>query len=526
MSKPELPPNLNLAPFVGRWIAVVRGQIIGVGRTAEEARQLAMHNRPKETPSLTFVSAEQQIARQIAQLAPLTQIFDLAQAQQVEIYLVGGSVRDLLLGRPTHDLDFAVSGDGLSIARQIANALHAAYVPLDPERKTGRIILQEAGLYVDIATMRGPDLLADLHGRDFTINAMALTRTAEGVWQLIDPLGGQTDMQQGILRAASDTSLEQDPLRTLRAVRMCAQFGCTLHPDTERAVHAAAARLAHISAERLRDEWFKILTLPGAAQSIRRLDQLGLLGTLLPELAADGPSRPALDHATATVEALERLWFSLTHPDQPANALTPLLPFVADLTARYESRICDERTHLALLKCAALLHESAADPAQSAQIAATLARRWRCSNREINMLHTTIIGQAQVPTLVAQATWSRRDIYRFYRIGGEYGVDAALIALACWHARQPTASHQPAQRQRWITVVAKLTEAYYLHRQTVIDPPLLLNGRDLLALGIEPGPQIGALLANLHEEQAAGTINNCEQALAYVAQHSSQKGKL
>ncbi|MBN1935681.1 MAG: CCA tRNA nucleotidyltransferase [Anaerolineae bacterium] len=516
--------TLNLTPYVGRWVAVVRERVVGVGQTADEARQLALHNRPKEAPEVFFVSVERQIAQETAKIPLIAQVFDLAQAYKVEIYLVGGSVRDLLLGRLTHDLDFAVDGDGLNLARRIANALHAAYVPIDRERRTGRVVLKNSNMYIDVAALRGADLLADLRDRDFTLNAIALARTGDGNWQLIDPLGGQTDLEQGILRAASATSLDHDPLRTMRAVRMCAQFNCTLYPDTEHSLRAAAPQLKQVSAERIRDEWFKILALPGAAQAIRRLDDLTLLPAIIPHFAIDNPLRPAFNHAAATVEALEQVWDSLTR-QRNAAALQPLQDFASHLVQRYAATVCDERSHLMLLKCAALLHQIDPDPARSAQIAAGLAREWRCSNREIELLRTAITAQAELPALVAQARPSRRRVYRFYQKSGAYGIDAALVALANKRTRY-TAQPNDAQWRKWTVTVARLVEAYCLRYQDMVNPPLLLTGSDLIALGIEPGPQMGALLSRLREEQAAGKIHDREQALAYVtAQHQTQKGE-
>ncbi len=515
--------SLNLAAYVGRWVAVVRGRVVGVGQSADEARQLALHNRPKEAPEVFFVSAEMQIARATAPIPLITHVFDLAQAQQVEIWLVGGSVRDLLLGRSTHDLDFVVDGDGLAVARRVANALHAAYVPIDHERKTGRVIFREGGLYVDIAALRGPDLLADLHDRDFTINAIAAARTGDGGWQLIDPLGGQADLEQGVLRAASPASFDHDPLRTLRAVRMCAQFDCALHLDTERALRMAASGLSKVSAERIRDEWFKILALPEAAQAIRRLDELGLLGAIVPHFAVDGPARQGLAHATNTVEALERILALLAQPGKPSDPLASLRTFAPHLTERYETTLCDERSHLALLKCAALLHRLDPDAERAARVAAGLARRWRCSNHEIDLLRAAIAAHAELPALAAQSRLSRRDVYRFYRKSKAHGADAALIALACKHA-QPRNRSTGAQWRRWTTTAARLIEAYYVRYRDVIAPLPLLNGGDLIALGIEPGPHMGALLSALHEEQAAGKVSTREQALAYIqAQRQTQK---
>ena len=107
------------------------------------------------------------------------------------VYLVGGAVRDAMLSIPTHDLDFALPGDALKVARQVANILGAAYYPLDLERETGRVILLDSPgnrLALDFASFRGSNLENDLRDRDFTINAMALDVHEPG--KLIDPLGG------------------------------------------------------------------------------------------------------------------------------------------------------------------------------------------------------------------------------------------------------------------------------------------------------------------------------------------------
>ena len=137
----------------------------------------------------------------------------------VSAYLVGGRIRDRLRGRPNYDLDVAVDGNGLALARQLANSLNGHYYPLDPERGTGRAIFDagERRLIVDIARFRGPGLQADLASRDFTINALAADVRTSGT--VIDHHGGLADLAAGLIRPVSEDSIRDDPLRALRAIR-------------------------------------------------------------------------------------------------------------------------------------------------------------------------------------------------------------------------------------------------------------------------------------------------------------------
>jgi poly(A) polymerase len=153
----------------------------------------------------------------------------LSRGQQ-NVYLVGGAVRDLLAGRRTHDLDFAVSGDVRPLARQAADLLNGAFYMLDEERNTARVIFQEDDQRsrMDFAALRSNNLHSDLEGRDFTINAMALDLANPET--LLDPLHGAQDLLHKILRICNPHSIEDDPVRILRAVRLSLDFGLRITP--------------------------------------------------------------------------------------------------------------------------------------------------------------------------------------------------------------------------------------------------------------------------------------------------------
>jgi putative nucleotidyltransferase with HDIG domain len=535
----------DLSPYVGRWVALVRGHVVGVGQSADEARHMATQNRPKEKHCLLFVSPQVQVARAAEQQPMIQTVFDLAKAQSTSVYLVGGSVRDLLLGTETHDLDFAVHGDGLKLARYIADELCGAFVALDQRRKTGRVILLPEALHLDFATLRGSDLCTDLRGRDFTINAMALERTPEGKLCLVDPLDGSVDLANRVLRAALPTSFASDPVRMLRAVRLQAQFGCKMEPETRAWLEAAAPQLRTVSAERIRDEWFSILEQPTASSALRELHRLGLLYTIAPPLAAmEGleQSPPhhfdGLAHAFETVRAVELLWRAFSehtgvqvHIPDALHAVTP------QVRERYQSPICDERTYLALLKCAALLHDIGKPKAKQvgadgrirfighehagAKMAGALARGWHCSNSEVSMLRAAIEAHMRPVLLAQEPSLTRRAIYRFYRDTGAFGVDAGFLALAdCLATWGPDL---PAERwERQVETVATLWAAYFEQKEAVVEPPPLLSGNDLIALGVSPGRKVGELLERVREAQAAGELDTREEALARVAEWLTQ----
>jgi tRNA nucleotidyltransferase/poly(A) polymerase len=473
---------------------------------------------------MVTLRSHNQIVRALADYPLIQRVFELSAKRGVPVYLVGGTVRDLLLGHEIHDLDFAVQGSGLALARYVADRLGGCFVPLDHERRTGRVLLARSGLpasipdehraglaprYVDIASLRGEDLHADLEGRDFTFNAIAIART-KARWQIQDPLHGRKDLGAGILRSASPSSFDNDPVRTLRAVRMQTLFNCSIESQTRDRLRAAVPLLKRVSAERVRDEWFKILQLVESAAALEEMDRLGLLQEIVPEIV----HAEDLDRALAAVRAVEALWTALGAPSaQPQSTLElPLAENLRDLgphiQRRYTAHICDERSYLALLKCAVLLHATGVD-------GAALAKRWRLAKREAELLHVAIHHHQDVRALVESSNLTRRAIYRFFAQTGEPGIDAALLSLAHTLATGDL-DHRLANWTHQTRQVGQVLNAWFTQHNTQIAPPPLLSGQDVMrVLGWPPGPQIGALLDQLHEEQAAGEILTRQQALAF-----------
>ena len=456
--------------------------------------------------------------------------------QEMEVYLVGGCVRDRLLGRPVYDLDVSVAGDGLALARRLANHFRGAWYPLDQARSTGRAILRsrEGGrLVVDVARFRGETLEADLADRDFTVNALAAeVRTPSLV---IDRHGGLADLEARLIRPVSEASIRHDPVRALRAIRLSAELGFALAPETEWLLRRDGPALARVAGERVRDELARLLALPHAAPYLERLDTLGLLTLLFPELEPlRGLAQPpphhldALTHSLETVRALE----TLLNQQQATPDIQNLLPFADRIQTHLAQPLSEARPRLVAFKLAALLHDTGKPAARNvdengrlhfpghhkegARLTARALRRLRFNNAELHLAETVVQHHMRPLLLARQESVSARAIYRFFRETGQAGVEVLLHALA-----DHRATYAPDARDdcgaELLALTRRMLADYWERQAERIAPPPLIDGYDLLReLGLQPGPHIGELLEAVREAQVSGEVRNRDEALALV----------
>ncbi len=556
-------PSDDVSPYAGRWIARIGEQIVGHGGTPQQALSMAQHHRPKEKPLIEFMP--------FATPLPFPPILETIRrfTSGQEIYLVGGAVRDALMGHTTHDLDFIVPSDGLKIGRELARRLDAAFFPLDAERDTARLILVREGRrhVLDIAAFRAPSLEEDLQDRDFTINAIAFDIHRN---QLYDPLHGAEDVREKRLRLCRPDALERDPLRVLRAIRLAAHLGFHILPETRAELRKAAPLLKHVSPERQRDELFRILEGPQVATSLRALDWLGLIDLLLPELIPLKNTRQSpphiydvWTHTLTTLQHLEGLLNLLTQEhdeERAADLLNGLLVlrlgrYRRTFQARMEEQLVLDRSRRSLLFFAALYHDVAKPlTAQTGEdggihfrdhevralpLLRARATALRLSVEETAYLETLVRHHMHIHHQirfyrVRGQLPSRRTVYRFFRDIGEAGIDLILLTLADLRA---VYGHTLPQ-EVWaaaLDVCRYLLEHYLEHPQESVNPPRLIDGHMLMeALHLSQGPVIGQLLEAIREAQACGEIHTREQALAFARnyleglqrEHEPQDGEL
>jgi len=482
-------------------------------------------------------------------------------SRDTKAYLVGGCVRDGLMGRPFVDLDLAVTQPE-AFARRLASALRGTLVPLGERFGAWRVVVGER--IIDVAAMQG-DIVADLGRRDFTVNAMAVPLRGEKAAllgnpvqhsltvvarsDLIDPFGGVEDLRRAIVRMVSPDNLSADPVRLLRGVRLAAELGLSVDPDTEGAIAARAGLLGQAALERQREEFCRILAAEGAAGSLGLLDRLGLLQVLLPELdQGKGVGQPrehywdVFDHEIETVAAVEAVLDG--HVSRPyLNVAAEMRPFRPGLQAPpegtqaatpgetlegYFHRPVGNLTRRTLLKLAALLHDVGKPATKSvqpngrvrffghselgAEMAKTAMARLRFSEQQIKVV-TTMVRHHLRP-----AQWSDggvptpRALYRYFRDLGDVAVDTIFLNLADYMAaRGPLMDplHWGAH-----VAVTSYAMASSVHQEKKAPTPRLVTGNDVMeAFGLEPGPVVGQLLTQIDDAWRLGRIGTREEAL-------------
>jgi poly(A) polymerase len=474
----------------------------------------------------------------------LAKLGEFLQQRNIDCYVVGGFVRDGLMGRTNSDIDLAVAGDAIQTASEIAKVFDARMVPLDEVNQVARVIFPQAGFqwHLDFATIRG-SIEEDLRLRDFTINAIAVRLSeAKGNWsriETIDPLDGCRDLSLRIVRAVSDTSFRQDPARLLRAVRLAATLDFSIDPATEALIQRDSRLATTVAGERLRDELGYILETHKAYHSFCYLDCLGLLALLMPELTSSkGVTQPkehfwdVFDHSLETVACVERL---LREQDNnKEDEIVSLAPWSSDIAQYFDQRSAGGRTRRALLKLAALLHDIGKPAAKTieqsgrmrflghakegASMAVQIMERLRFSNREIKMVQLMIEHHLRPGYLLSEDVPSRRAIYKYFRDTVDVGIDTLFLGLADHlAARGPTLDLD--QWHKHVEVTQYILSKWFEEKATFV-PPKLIDGHILMEkLGMSPGPQIGQLLEMVREAQAAGEINTAEEALDLVRKH-------
>jgi poly(A) polymerase len=216
----------------------------------------------------------------------LNKISRFLSGEGIPAFLVGGFVRDMLLGRATADIDIAIAADALAVASQVASVLGGKYVLLDDVNSAGRVVLPDTKWQIDFTTLQG-NIEQDLARRDFTIDAMAVELdksmgTVLDAGSLIDPFNGREDLRRRQVKAVSDTIFEADAARLMRAVRIAAELGFRIDESTKSLILHDSRLITGVAGERLREELLRLLAIPGAGQRLFYLDELGLLNALVP----------------------------------------------------------------------------------------------------------------------------------------------------------------------------------------------------------------------------------------------------
>lgn len=458
--------------------------------------------------------------------------FEISKELDRKVCLVGGTVRDLLLKSGLgNDYDFVVEGKGLPFARAFADKVGGSFFILDEKRDASRVVSKK-GFQADFSGVRG-SIEEDLRLRDFTVNSMAIPVDSVfgvGIPVLLDPLGGLSDINSGVLRASSLRSLKEDPLRILRAFRFSSAFGFRIDNGLLEQIREGREALTGVSAERLRSELFMILDAPGAYDILEEMDEAGVLNTLFPEVGkwkgfyqGGWHLRDLFNHSMKTVAAAEEV---LSH----LNRYFPRHFNEVESHMGEEIEACVTRR--GLLKLASLLHDSGklytrvmegdrgrffGHDKAGERLSASIAKGLKLSRRSEIILkgltsnHMRILGLSKLKRVTGRAK------YRFFRDAEGFGPDLLVLALADAQAT-PIEGNRLEEFNR---LVGALADYYYEEFTPVPQRPLLTGEEIMRAFGIPQGKQIGEMLDALREAEMTGKVTNKREAINYLKKWSA-----
>ncbi len=521
-------------------------------------------------------------------------VLDAFLAEREPVYIVGGAVRDHLLGisaipgwskspldgHPrgagdplahsiapifTTDLDLVFSGPVLPLARRVADRLGWAYYPLDEKRDVARLIgkgVDGQRIECDAAALRG-DLRSDLLARDFGSNALALKLSADSSPQLIDESGGIKDIASHTLRRISEESLRNDPIRLLRAVRLAAQLGFSIAGDTRKQILELAGTVGAVSAERLRQEMWKLLDCTRPDDGVRELDALGLLSTLLPEVKAlQGIKQSSRHHVDAYEHSLMaaryaaelRSWLRGGPLPGDGTLVESLRPWTEGLRTHFREEIASGHDRAGWLVWHALMHDTgkarvatvdsgsgsgqhtqAGHQALSAKIASDRIASFRFSRREV-LLAESVARMHSVPRRLVNGLpkdeehIGPRAAFRFFRDAGsvvaghqfvhglgsggpQQPLDGLDVTLQAVSDLQATGQERGDGWGRFLKAVEGLYGYAFSRPAEHLAAPLVDGHRLMEHLGLAPGPFVGTILEKLAEAQATGIVASVGEAL-------------
>lgn len=413
-----------------------------------------------------------------------------------EAYFAGGCVRDRLLGHPPKDYDIATSAVPSEVMGIFpgSNEVGAHF---------GVVIAKHGGHHVEIATFRTdgsykdgrrPESVTfstpqdDAQRRDFTINGLFEVPETE---EVIDYVGGLTDLKAGVIRAIGDPKarFQEDGLRLLRAVRFAARMGFTIQPETDAALRECASLLDRISPERIRDEFNKVLTSPRRRKGLQHLVETDLIRHFMPEvLPMIGCEQPPEWHPEGDVYTHTLIMLDMLAPDAPLELCLAVL--MHDI-AKPPCRTIDSDTGRIRFNG----HDSL-----GANMADSILRRLRYPNHVIDAVVPMVARHMQFMNV------QKMRVAKLKRFMAEptFEQEMELHRVDCGSSNGFTDNYE----------FLRAKEAEFAAEPLI--PPPLVTGRDLIKLGMQPGPHFKQILEAVQTEQLEGRILARDPALEYL----------
>ena len=450
-------------------------------------------------------------------------------AQDAEVYLVGGVLRDFYLGKENFDKDVVVNKvDAENFAKTLANSIDATFISLDEENKIYRLILKDKINCIDIANLCEETIEEDLKRRDLTINAIAINLKT---FEILDFTGGINDLQSKKIRHISEQNFIDDPLRLLRVYRFEAMLGFEIEKETTQIIKKHASKIHQSASERINYELLKLFSGDYSDKALIEMDKTGLLKEILP-----------------ICEDLKKIPSNLHHH---LDLFSHSIEVVKQLQQLYEKSAPEVKQHLekinfggakrlAHLKFAGLLHDIGKPSTWTieqdtgrhrfikhddigSKMGLNILKQKKFSKKQIDYI-TKMIKYHIHPSHVVSAPDINDKIYmRFIRKTGDEVIDIILLAMADrLSARGVDITDEIVQKN--INSLQTLLDFYLSVKDNLKPLPKLLSGEDIMEiLNIKPSKELGEIIKELKEAQLSGDITTKQEALSFIDSYKDTK---
>lgn len=474
----------------------------------------------------------------------LEKINNLATQEQLKVYITGGFIRSLLLDHSVEavDIDLLVTGGKVeSFVEKTAKLLQSSLIELDKNFGIYRVVIKQQekkDKILDFTRLKGRDLTEDLKRRDFTVNSLALELgdyvNKSSLWQqyLIDVNGGLEDLREKKLRMVSREAFQEDPLRLIRAIRLCASLGFHLDGETHEKMFHSRELLKEVSGERIRDELWKIFDVDESYPWVKFMEEkMGFLSVLFPEVKLMKATEQNFFHG-------EEVWSHCLHTFKSIEENTGSPPFSSELSLLIDEHLKQELVHSRkrkqLLKFFALFHDVGKiktkkvlesgriifhrHEVEGIPIFENYSGGLKLSSRERKMLSSLTRNHMHPLFLQVAKNVSPRAFYKLFKKCGEETVEVLMHSLSDFIAKRE-AKGNFQEIKVYQDFIQETLKKYFYERETFVSPPDIISGEEIMEhLQLHPSPGVGYLLAKVKEAQSDGKVKSRKEALNLASQ--------
>jgi len=446
------------------------------------------------------------------------------------IYLVGGLIRDNLLGKEKDviDCDFTVEKNAYKISKKFAEKIDASWFVLDDVNKIYRVVKKSSVvMQFDFSIIKGKDIVEDLKSRDYTVNAIALElKESAGLdfSNLIDPCYGRLDLEKHIIRCIKEENIVSDPIRILRGISVASDLGFEIEEQTYNLLKKHAGLLETESGERISEELFKILKNRFCFKFFEIMNDLNILDYILPGWKhLKEPEPGPYHHLPVDLHSIESL--------RKLELLLEELSGWREVDDYLNEEIREHRMRVEILKLAALLHDIGKPAAyfiddegktrftghdkQGKDLMSGISEKLKLSKRETQMIKDMIYYHLRPGFLVDCMEVSKKAVFRYFRDTKDEALSVILLSIADKEATRGRLSTEDDIAHHKKVLLGLMRD--YFDKTEEIKPPRLVTGHDVMdVLKIPPSPKVGQILKDIEEKQALGEIKNREDAIKHI----------